>query len=182
MGDRHRFRAQWHDYNRGLYFVTLCSYEKKHLFGEINEGVFYPTKLGVILEEEVKLLTNYYNGVEIWNYVIMPNHVHLIILIDELENRKDESTEDAFNNNVGCLKPSRHGDKLLDFHHNSKLSMVVGGFKAGVTRRARKCNLLLHPCWQSRFHDYIIRNHQSFIKINYYIDNNVENWQKDCFY
>ncbi len=48
MGDRHQFRAKWHDYNCGVYFVTICSFEKKHSFGRISDNMFYPSELGEI--------------------------------------------------------------------------------------------------------------------------------------
>lgn len=41
MTDRHRFRAQWHDYNDGIYFVTICSHEKRHVFGHIRNGNYH---------------------------------------------------------------------------------------------------------------------------------------------
>lgn len=126
MGDRHQFRAKWHDYNGGVFFVTICSWERTHVFGRIFDKVFYPTELGKIVIENLNCLPSYYTDVELLNAVVMPNHIHLFIASAE-GNKK----------NLGCLKQSEHGEECKDFHHNSRLASIIGAFKAGVTRTAR---------------------------------------------
>ncbi|MDE6668822.1 MAG: hypothetical protein K2K26_03950, partial [Muribaculaceae bacterium] len=71
-------------------------------------------------------------------------------------------------NKYGCLKPPRHGDTVNDYHHNSKLATIIGAFKAGVTRTARTRLIASLPCWQPRYHEYIIRNQHAFDNIMYY--------------
>lgn len=51
MSDRHQFRAKWHNYNGGIYFVTICSAEKRHIFGQIIESQFKPSPLGEIIAD-----------------------------------------------------------------------------------------------------------------------------------
>ncbi|MDE6131406.1 MAG: hypothetical protein K2F74_07420, partial [Muribaculaceae bacterium] len=81
MADRHQFRADWHDYNGGIYFVTICCANKCHLFGEIISDTavgtrFIASALGRIVQEDIQKLPSYHNDLEILNYVIMPNHIH----------------------------------------------------------------------------------------------------------
>ncbi len=81
MGDRHQFRAKWHDYNNGVYFVTICTYEKRHFFGYINNSEFYPSYLGKIVDSCILRIPQIHPYAAVKNYVIMPNHVHLVLSV-----------------------------------------------------------------------------------------------------
>ncbi len=176
MSNRHQIRAKWHDYNSGIYFVTICSRQKLRIFGRIVDNTFYPTMLGEIVEAHIKNLPSRYEDVELWNYVVMPNHIHLVLAEGT---RLIAST--ASPTHYGCLKPQRHGEICKDFHHNSRLSVIIGALKAGVTREARTRLIASLPCWQNRFHEHIIRSQRAYENIMEYVDNNVTNWNKDCF-
>lgn len=186
MSERHRFRAEWHDYNAGIYFITICTALRQSLLGRISCSSFYPTELGKIVDEHINSLPSHYHNVEVWNYVVMPNHIHLVISIGT---RLIASAEVTVTNatkvtaaNMGCLKGPRHAEPVSDFHHNSGLATIIGAFKAGVTRTARTRLIASLPVWQSRYYEHIIRNQWSFDNIMNYIDNNVANWAGDCFY
>ena len=116
---------------------------------------------------------------EVWNSVIMPNHVHLVIYIRPTNADSDYAPK-------GCLKNSNHGEVCTDFHHNSKLATVVGSFKSAVTKRVheaiRQTSMPNAPVWQSRYHDAVVRNRQAFDEIMRYIDYNIINWHNDCFF
>ena len=79
--DRHAFRADWHDYNGGIYFITICSHKKKHIFGCIRDSQFYPTSLGALITEHISRISNFHKDVEVWNSVVMPNHIHMVISV-----------------------------------------------------------------------------------------------------
>ena len=64
-------------------------------------------------------------------------------------------------------------------HHRGRLSTAIGGFKQSVTRFARQNGIAFS--WQPRFHDHIIRTLDEFYRISEYIENNVANWESDCF-
>ena len=187
MANRHQFRADWHDYNRGIYFVTICCVQKRHLFGKIIRDPggaprFIPSALGEAVKENIKNIHTYYDNVEVWNHVVMPNHIHLVIAI-QAQPTEPASAEQS---GIGCLKPKRHeAPQSQDFHHNSKLASVVGAFKAGVTRWARTRRIASVPgdgkIWQARFHEHIIRSQRAFDNIMNYIDTNIENWCRDTF-
>lgn len=184
MSDRHQFRADWHDYKGGIYFVTICCDGKRHYFGEIVKQPvgtrFIASALGRLVDEEIQKIPSYYDYVEIWNYVVMPNHIHLVVAIEPTE-----MPQVAPPNNMGCLKQRRHeAPESQDFHHNSRLASTIGAFKAGVTRLARTRKLasseVLAKIWQTRFHEHIILEQHVFDNIMNYIDDNVANWFADC--
>ena len=74
-------RADWLAYNEGRYFVTVCTRDHRHCFGEIENGVMTMTKVGMYLDNELKNATSRHPHIEIVQYVVMPNHFHAIINI-----------------------------------------------------------------------------------------------------
>lgn len=187
MENRHQFRADWHDYNGGIYFVTICCAEKRHYFGEItfDETIgmrFCASALGFIVEESIQAIPSYYSDVDILNYVVMPNHIHLIIAVGTRFFASANERSSA--SNLGCLRQRSHeAPEAQDFHHNSRLASIVGAFKAGVTRQARTRKIASLPAngriWQPRYYEHIIRDQRAFENITNYINSNVENWYRD---
>lgn len=204
-GNRHQSRADWHDYCDGVYFVTICSPDKKHIFGEIAEGEMRLSELGRIAADCLHEIPAHHPDAEIISQVVMPNHLHIIIAITRpaigtpaidvpgipspvrtryIASSSAESiiaSPGAKSNILGCLKPPKHGEICNDFHHNSRLAVIVGSFKAAVTRLARTRYIASLPVWQPRFHEHIIRNQYALDNIMTYIDENVSRWDKDCF-
>ncbi len=174
---RHAFRAKWHEYNEGVFFVTICCHAKKHLFGFISDDEMHLSLIGMSAEDCLADIPKHFPDVELYNYIIMPNHVHFILDIKshgENNGKKDEK--------LGCLKSPMHGEECQDFHHNSRLATIVGCSKAAVSRKS-KClthdNTLI--VWQRLYHEHIIRSEISYNLIMNYIDENVSRWDKDCF-
>ena len=196
MSDRHAFRAEWHDYNSGIYFVTICSKDKQHIFGKIKDSIMILSDIGKIVERCILDISNHHTNVELWNHVIMPNHIHMVINVGTqpapVGTRYIASAQamQTAGQNMGCLRAPRHGESCEDFHHNSSLAVVVGTFKAAVTRLLRtRCIASLQQrqqqiqtVWQPRYHEHIIRNQRAFENIMNYVDTNIENWSHDCFY
>lgn len=196
MSDRHAFRAEWHDYNSGIYFVTICSKDKQHIFGNIRNSNMILSEIGKIVESCILDISNHHTNVELWNYVVMPNHIHMVINVGTqpapVGTRYIASAQpmQTAGQNMGCLRAPRHGEPCEDFHHNSSLAVVVGTFKAAVTRLMRtRCIASLQQrqqqiqtVWQPRYHEHIIRNQRAFENIMNYVDTNIEKWSHDCFY
>ncbi len=84
--DRHRFRADWHDYSDGVYFVTLCSRNYNHLFGSIVESKFIPSPLGTVVDSHINRIPLHYSDVALLNYVVIPNHVHMVLAVQTIPN------------------------------------------------------------------------------------------------
>lgn len=204
--NRRQSRADWHDYCDGVYFVTICSADKKHIFGEITDGEMGLSELGLIAADCLHEIPAHHPDAEIISHVVMPNHLHIIIAITTraaignpgipgsgipgpvrtryIASSSAESiiaSPGAKSNILGCLKPPKHGEICNDFHHNSRLAVIVGSFKAAVTRLARTRCIASLPVWQPRFHEHIIRNQHALDNIMTYIDENVSRWDKDCF-
>ncbi len=153
MGDRHQFRAKWHDYNVGIYFVTICTYEKRHLLGCILDNQFFPSKIGDMVKNCILQIPKIHPFAEVWNYVIMPNHIHMILSLVgaqyiapadmDIPTTKANPVGAQYiapapnTKNEGCLRGPKHGNQVTDTHFNSSLAIVVRTFKAAVTRMVR---------------------------------------------
>lgn len=163
MTERKVLRVQWHDYNNGVYFITICTFQKKHLFGHISKGRIHYTKEGEIVRQCIKAIPFHHRHVELWNYVVMPNHIHFVIAVgaqyfaptravdalrESLQHVMVPATTDNLSN-VGCIKPPRHGEACTDNHFNSKVAVIVRSFKAACTieinRNLRAQKPLTHP-------------------------------------
>ena len=156
LPQRKNIRAEFHDYSGGVYFITICTHDKQHYFGDIKNGEMIFTEMGRYAHDAMESLPTHYSYVEVPLFVVMPNHVHAMIVIRE---RADAP---------GCIPTIR-----------TVLGVVVGGYKQAVTRFARRNSIEFG--WQKRYHDHIIRGSRDGNKIADYIENNVSRWDADCF-
>ncbi|MBR6077961.1 MAG: transposase [Paludibacteraceae bacterium] len=76
-------RAMWHDYDGGLYFVTICTKDRQCYFGNISDSRMCFTEIGEYAEQCIKQISAHNQYAEILSWVIMPNHIHLMIKISQ---------------------------------------------------------------------------------------------------
>ena len=165
-------RLQGYDYGaNGCYYVTICTKNRNHYFGEIGhvETDNYPslrktdnypslrkTEIAEIAEKYWLEIPNHFPFVILDEYVIMPNHIHGILIF----NKPDVSQQ--FN---------KFGSQ------SQNLGSVIRGFKSSLKRYANEKNIDF--AWQDRFYDRIIRNQDGLDNIRAYIFNNPANWEND---
>ncbi|MFH2137254.1 MAG: transposase [Candidatus Omnitrophota bacterium] len=160
-------RLKDYDYSlEGYYFVTICSRNREIIFGEYTNNVgtalaavrnnIKLTKLGQIIDSQWNDLPNQYKNIELDQYIIMPNHLHGILIINK---RTGASPVPTISNIIGSLK-SKISVEYLQYINNENLNV---------------CGQI----WQRSFHDHIIRNDKSLNKIRNYITTNPENWEND---
>lgn len=91
-------RIPGYDYSKcNYYFITLCTYDKKCIFGSPQNL----NRLGKIVQEHIENIKNHYKSVRVDNYVVMPNHVHMIIALqDEIHNPNISSLVALFKTGV----------------------------------------------------------------------------------
>ena len=77
-------RASWHAYNGGIYFVTICTKDRVHYFGEISNGEMKLTEIGKITQKRIQQIAEHNPYAIIPLFVIMPNHIHLIAIIEDV--------------------------------------------------------------------------------------------------
>ncbi len=178
-------RATWWDYAAcGIYFITICTKERIHHFGKIidNEMIFSET--GQIAHNCWQAIPAHFPFVQLHEFVIMPNHVHGIIVIDkqDVDCGDGDAFGDACRDAKFCVSTNTNTNTNPNkFGPQSKnLASVIRGFKIGVTIEGRKVNPDFG--WQPRYHDRIIRDNKEYLRIAQYIDTNPQQWNNDCFY
>ena len=164
-------RAKWIEYNYGLYFITVCTQNFVHYFGEIINDEIVLTDLGNYLIKQIEVSTHHHPYIDILQYVVMPNHFHAIVEVKECNSKADAT---------GCVPTSEERIDKGIRSNRPLLSIFVGGLKSSVTRYAHKKNITFK--WQGRYHDHLIRGVEDCNNISQYIENNILNWNKDCFY
>ncbi|MGM9760560.1 MAG: transposase [Parabacteroides sp.] len=176
-------RAKWLEYNEGVYFLTICTLHHAHYFGSIVNGEMRLSALGAFLRDELEHVALHHPHVSVLQYVVMPNHVHAIVKIGEYNATRcvPINTQDDPNNATRCVPTCEERvGKKIQCGKRPLLSTFVGSLKAAVTRHA---HIIATPfAWQTRYHDHVIRGVDDCNKIATYIDNNVANWETDCFY
>lgn len=187
----------WDYSSSAAYFVTICTKNRFHFFGEVINGEMILNDLGQIVENEwVKTIEMRPDmNLELGEFVVMPNHFHGILIIGD--NEYNTNTDNHGADDIGADYNGRdamHGvstgktmGKTMDIYKNQfgiqskNLASIIRGFKSAVTTYARKNNNLDFG-WQARYHDHIIRNELSFERIQNYIINNPSKWNEDKFY
>lgn len=160
VGKRKTVRVKRDNYQNGCYFVTVCTKNKYPALGVIDNDVMHLSLLGKTLNDII-IKTPHIRPdtfIEIPIFTIMPNHFHLMIVL----NSDNETNQHSF----GAQRKN--------------LASIMRGIKSSLTYFAR-CHQIDFD-WQSRFHEHIVRNQREFDEIYQYIENNVLNWKQDCFY
>ena len=177
-------RASWWDYSSpGVYFVTICTKDRAHLFGEIQDGKMHYSHSGIIANIIWYEIKNHFPTVELDEFVVMPNHIHGMININppadldsDLKSESESPSIDVRTGIVGTGHALSLPNAALSL---PSLSTIVGSYKSAVTKH---CNRLGLPSgWQSRFHDVIVKSENDYERIKNYIINNPSNWKNDDF-
>ncbi|MDQ6469952.1 transposase [Flavobacterium sp. LHD-80] len=180
-------RAQWWDYGwNGAYFITICTQDREHYFGEILNNRMILSEVGIIADLLWHQIPIHHKNVELGDFVVMPNHIHGILIIDKKSNNIDlDFVNDANIVQTGhvetghALSLQNPGSQRFQNIGKNTISSIVGSYKSAVTKHA---NRLGYPHqWQKLFYDNIIRSNNDYQRISDYIVSNPENWTKDKF-
>jgi putative transposase len=173
-------RAAWWDYGwAGAYFITICTADRLHYFGEITNKKMQLSNVGVLADVFWHEIPHHAKNVELGAFVVMPNHIHGILILNGADNNNNDKPTV-----VGVGVETRHALSLplQRFQNQGKntVSSIMGSYKSAVTKHANRLGMVFG--WQSRFHDHIIHNDAEFQRINDYIETNPDNWETDKFF
>ena len=149
----------WNYSNNGGYFITICTDNRKHILSKICVGDGFPvpqlTKTGQIVDDYIKNINFKYSCVTVSEYVIMPNHIHLLLFID--------------NNGTGNPSPT--------------VGNIIGWFKYNTTKSVNeKYKTAGNKFWQRSYYDHIIRDEKDYMEKRNYILTNPAKWADDEYY
>jgi putative transposase len=156
---RRSIRLRDYDYYQaGAYFVTICAHERERLFGYIDGSEMHLSEFGEIVKYCWDRLPEHFRGVELDAFTIMPNHIHLVLVLFD-------------------------PDSAALVRRKSKLGTVIGSLKAATANRINKLRGTQGaPVWQRNYHEHIVRNERELSAIRDYIAHNPENWVLDPEY
>ena len=162
-----RKRNRWDDWDYsapGYYFITVCTLDRRCLFwaSRVGADIIRPehpslSRAGVLVEQGILSIPRHYSGISLEKYVIMPNHIHLILRILDTCGRMISAPTQPL--------PTR-----------KPIPVVIGQMKRSVSKQFG------HPIWQKGFYDHVIRNEADYLRIWQYIDQNPAKWREDCYY
>lgn len=184
---RRSYRLKGYDYSRsGAYFVTICTYQRQQMFGSIVDGKMVLNELGMIVQQCWCDIPRHFLHTELDEYVVMPNHVHGIIMIHNVNDRaiKTNARVHVYPAGVQNFEPLRRESSIHQYQHiiPRSIGSIVRGFKIGVTKWVRQ-NTSIHGVWQRNYHDWIIRDDEHLKRVRQYIINNPQKWSSDdAFY
>ena len=144
------------------YFITICAKNRIHYFGKIENEKMILTDIGKSAEKYWYEIPEHFPFVKLGEFVVMPNHIHGIIIIDKPSRQPSQKSKNKFG------------------PQSQNLASIVRGYKIGVTKYSKRLEIEFK--WQSRFYEHIIRNENERIRIQDYINDNVKNWEEDGFY
>ncbi len=162
---KNSLRLRGYDYSSvGAYFVTIVAWQREMLFGKIVGREVVLNEMGEIVRDEWERTPTVRPYVELGAYVVMPNHLHGILIFNEIDT-------------VGATQRVSPTQTTLQ---SGSLGAVIGQFKSIATKRINT----LHnspgvPVWQRNYHDRIIRNEREMSRIWDYIDANPARWDDD---
>lgn len=178
-------RLQYWDYGwNASYFITICTQNRQCFFGDIINTEMRLSEIGTIANECWSQIPNHFSFVKLGEYIVMPDHVHGIIIIDKPINDNDNNVETRL---IASLPPNDGSpSKPNDYKPggfagnknpmlNENVSRIIRWYKGRTTFESRKIHADF--AWQSRFHDHIIRDENSFHNISNYIAKNPLNWE-----
>ncbi len=203
---QNKFRIQsvrlqnWDYGSDAMYFVTICTQGRECYFGNIENKIVILSEIGRIARECWQNIPIHFQFAKLDEFVVMPNHVHGIIVIDKHDDGRNEfdgmgniqnggdggdggdgrdgrdainrvSTDTEMETKTAIVGFARDKNPML----NNNLSRIIRWYKGRTTFESRK----IHPgfAWQSRYHDHIIRNDAEIQRIKNYIINNPLNWE-----
>ncbi len=182
---RRSVRLADYDYSQpGAYFVTMVTQGRACLFGDVVNGEMQLSDMGRIAGECWRAVPEHFPNVELGTFVVMPNHVHGIIVLHDRADaeasarrgtiyRAPTATDDA---------PTAIDDAPAERFQKpvpGSIPTIVRTYKAAVAREIVQQHGGVPIIWQRNYYEHIIRDDEEHNRIHFYIESNVDNWTLD---
>jgi REP-associated tyrosine transposase len=171
---RKTVRLKGYDYrNPNWYYITICTYDKKSFLGKVKDGKVILSGIGKVAIHHWKKIPEHFEYVKLDYFIITPNHIHGIIILNGDDVRGDvqlnmpTNTNKNYYSRISPLKQS--------------LSVVIRTYKGSVKKWCNESGCSEFK-WQSSFYEHIIRNEADLRRIRNYIKYNPLKWYDDDYY
>ena len=184
---------KWNYTSNGYYFITICTHNRQHFFGEVINGKMNVSTIGKVVVTEWQKTEEIRLDVQLDAWVIMPNHFHGIVIINKATVEKNQILETTQKPQETTQKPQETTRWVVSTNNNDvssnnngmssrwqsdSLGSIIGQFKSVCTKKIWALGFTEFK-WQSRFYDHIIRDRESLNRIREYILNNPAQWELD---
>lgn len=180
---RRSIRLKGYDYTKpGAYFVTLVAVDRTYLFGNIKDGKMELNDFGKIAEMCWHEIPQHFKNVQLDAFVIMPNHIHGIIIINEND---DKIGADNCRGNACVTQTKTEGACVIQTKAKAKpipgsLGVIVGSYKSAISKRINELRKMPgKKVWHRNYYESIARSETGLNRIRQYIISNPANWDKD---
>jgi REP element-mobilizing transposase RayT len=163
--NRRSIRIPDFDYSApGWFYITICTYQREPLFSLVENGLVNVTAFGHLTELCWQAIPSHFNGVDVDAFVVMPNHLHGIIVIDDHQGTACHApTTEAFGRPVGA-----------------SLATIIRPFKSAASKEINEVRETPGaPVWQRGFYERVIRSERELIRFRAYIEDNPSRWASD---
>ena len=168
-----------YDYStNGAYFITICTQDRRKILSSIvGDGSPVPKPCGMIAEKLIAQIPEKYPTVSVDNYVIMPDHIHMLLRFDCHSGTGDPSST------VDCYSGTGDPSPTVDCYSGTEnpsptLGNVIGWYKYQVTKQMNlQLNSKSERVFQRSYYDHVIRNQKDYDEIWQYIENNPRKWR-----
>ena len=183
----------WDYSGNGHYFITICTDGREHFFGSIKNGMVCVTSPGAAAYWYWREIPRHFHHVSLDAFVVMPNHVHGIVIIDhgdagnaagcrECQNIVQCRNEQFEQLNVYRGRTGNTNVMSAISPKTGSLSAIIRSFKSECAKTINRICPEMHFAWQKRFHDHVIRNEFALNRIRTYIRENPRKWNGDVFF
>lgn len=169
-------KRNWDYSSPGTYFITICTVHHNNFFGKVFNNQIILSSRGLIANKCLIDIPVHFPDVNLLEYVVMPNHVHLLLeIIKPLSNVVETHHDASLTKKYQSYFHHRIAKKSTQI-----IPLVIKQYKSTVTKLIKPKTCFFG--WQSRYYDEIIEDEKRLKIIKYYIINNPRNWVKDKLY
>lgn len=172
---RRSIRLKEFDYSQpGAYFVTVVAWHRRHLFGKVVGEEFQPNPFGKVVLKGIHTLPRYFPArIDAW--VVMPNHVHLLLSIADPDQGGASADQAAF-----IRKNTADAPPLPNPIKRSPLGTIIQNLKSVTARQINRMRGTPGaPVWQRNYYEHIVRNEEEMNNLTLYIIDNPRSWAED---
>ncbi len=170
---RRSIRLGGYDYSQaGEYFLTLCTQKMRCLFGEVKNGEMHLNRIGQIVVSEWRKTAHLRPGIDLGDFVVMPNHLHGLVVITRSPQKKTLAV--PVDRRAHVSAPLRR--------YSQELGSIIAGFKSATTSRMNQQRRTPgSPVWQRNYYEHIIQDQEDSARTRHYISTNPIFWDLDQY-
>ena len=188
----------WNYSSPANYFITICILNRECILGKIINNKMILSEYGIIVENEIKKIPEYHKRILLNEWIVMPNHIHCIITLENYgfdngisligdgnDGNGNDGVEKIHEFSLPIPQPQLTNEQIKQYRKQRQqmlIPKILGKFQQQTSKHI---NILRNTPgiknWQRDYYDHIIRNEKSYQNIKNYIINNPKKWTDDKF-